>query len=489
MARHARRAHRAHPSRHLPNVRSRPAVAAGRSNPSPTRKPRKPSPKGNSSAASATKKTSSSSSAKVRKARRGEGSLYQRKQDGLWVVASSVGLNRATGRRSRAVRAFANKALAQNYYNATRAKILMGTPVTPPSALKLSDYLDQWLQDTHAALPNGTWNARESKVRRHINPVQALGRFTLGQLDFTKLDTWLNTTLVNGWPDPKNPKTTIGAIDYLTRRQARAVLHKALEDAKDRGHITVNPVTRSLKTIGKRQQLRQARPMTVPEATAFLKAVSKLPAEWRAPFWILAVVGLRAGELIGLREEHFIPAKGAQPPVLKVEAQIQRRRSPRDKGAPANGDDTQLFVPLKTSGSLRQLVIPTSVAKHITTRLKANAKIRALRSSKPWNPDRLLFCQPDGTNWVYEDMWREFRLLCTAAKLPFSDSTNPTGFNPHDLRATAVCTAALQGADLATLMTMLGHSSPRMTLEYLRSLPGMQAQLATRLNKIFAKIP
>src|SRR5437868_886395 len=98
----------------------------------------------------------------------GEGSIYQR-SDGRWCATFSVGYA-ANGRRRRQTLFGESKQEVQDALAKARSRMLEGT-FAEPSKLRLSTFLERWLEDAARPTIRATTHASyKGIINRHINP-------------------------------------------------------------------------------------------------------------------------------------------------------------------------------------------------------------------------------------------------------------------------------------------------------------------------------
>jgi integrase len=177
-----------------------------------------------------------------------------------------------------------------------------------------------------------------------------------------------------------------------------------------------------------------------------------MPVEWWPLYALLVYTGLRIGEAHGLRWGDVRLAD------RRLTVSDQRRR-------------------LKTAGSARDVPIPEPLAE-----LLAAHRVRF--SGGPADP---VFPAPLGD---YRAARRLFQRACLAAQL-HDGGRNPSGVPKpnatiHDLRHTFGVHCAQSGVPIVRLQKLLGHSSPHMTLRYMKHAP--ESYFAEDAAKIAASL-
>jgi integrase len=151
--------------------------------------------------------------------------------------------------------------------------------------------------------------------------------------------------------------------------------------------------------------------------------------------WLGAVVGLRWGEVAGLRVGRIDLLRKT----VTVAEQVTR-------GIGGVG-----FVgPTKSAAGNRTLSIPAGLVDILSGHLTRLGLTGA-------EPDALLFPNADGEPLDYSN-WRR-RIW-----MPALEGADLKGVGFHDLRRTNATAMVLDGVDVKTAQTRLGHSDPRLTL-------------------------
>jgi integrase len=250
------------------------------------------------------------------------------------------------------------------------------------------------------------------------------------------------------WFVDKYGAVKIMDVNSRLLRKARAEL------AEDRGPATVNrhlSVLRSAWNFGIKNELipgakQWPKGLMLPEPSgrirflnhseiaALLKASEADPV-MRAAIMVSIGCGVRQGELLRLKWADVDLVKGA------------------------------LTVHLSKSGKRRHVHIPANA-------VEALRKLRKLKMVSPVD----VFLNTDGKplkKSLLETRWRKMR---TAAKL--------ADFRWHDLRHSTASLLAQNGATLLEIGSVLGHSTPSMTLRYAHLVPAAPVKGADKINEL-----
>ena len=276
----------------------------------------------------------------------------------------------------------------------------------------VAEVAKRWLEANPSKRESG-WARDETIVRLHVEPV--LGRRAIGSV--TPRDV---QGLVNAW-------VAAGQAPRTVRRQfgvLRAVCNAAV--AND---LIVRSPCRAIN-------LPPVEPVDhrLPSVDELARLAVALGDD--APImWLGAVLGLRWGEVVGLRVGRLDLLRGE----LTVAEQQTRGRG----GAPVTG-------PPKSNAGRRTLSVP----EVLTETLAAHLRRRGLTAV---DPEALVFVAPHGGPIRY-DKWRR------RVWLPACTGVGLDGLGFHDLRRVNATVLVAEGVNIKTAQARLGHSDPRLTL-------------------------
>jgi integrase len=155
-------------------------------------------------------------------------------------------------------------------------------------------------------------------------------------------------------------------------------------------------------------------------------------ARLEAMFVLSLTLGMRPGELRGLRWDHVDSDKG----VIHVWRSARR-----------GGD-------VKTPKSRRSLILPTRAVTALRAHRKRQAAER-LTAGEEWYDNNLVFCHPDGRPYTRDDLnWR------------FAKVTRRAGmghWHAHEARHTAVSIMSKNGVPIQDISDTMGHKSTHVT--------------------------
>ena len=372
---------------------------------------------------------------KPRRAANGDGSIYQETATGKWAAALSIGYTAQGNIKRKVFRGDTRDEVRRQLTAAVRQR------------------------DQGAALSSGSWTVGkwvEEYQLRHKESV----RPSTANLESTMAAKWILPSIgkrslvrltpsdVAAWQRELAKHLSSGTANIV-----RTYLGSALKAAMREGLIA-----RDVMTLVPRLRV-ESRPHTIwdeKQARAFLASVQGNPLE--CLFLFAVVLGIRHGELLGLRLED----------VAGDTLSIRRQRY---KGK---------TVPLKRDSSRRVLTLPALAADALRAHLEARAHHAWLMASA-WKEQGWLFTGarggPLGATKL-NDHWRE--------------ATKTSGLPPirfHDLRHTAASVLLACGVPLKAIQGMLGHASMSTTANtYAHLLPAVSRATADAAQAAFGRV-
>ncbi len=375
---------------------------------------------------------------------RGEGSIFQRSSDNLWVAVLDLGI--VDGKRRRLTFYGKTKREAREKLEAAKAKLARGLPVEPERET-VATFLERWLETTaRPALAPRTYESYRMIIFRHLIP--ALGRIRLVQLTPFDVQGYLNAKLAAGL----SPRT----VAYH-----RAVLRAALNDALSWGLVARNVAALADPP---KQVKRERRYLTPDEAQRLLESIAGHKLE---PLIVTALgLGLRLGELLGLRWEDIDEAAG----VVYPRYQVQRIRG-----------QGLVLRELKTRTSARPIPLPAVVAEALRRQRARVAEMR-LAAGPAWREHGLVFPSSVGTPREPRTVAREWQELRRAIGMEW--------LNLHGLRHGLAALLAARGVHPRVAMEILRHSQFSLTMEvYTAVAPDLARQAAAEIDAALARVP
>lgn len=387
-----------------------------------------------------------------RKSRRGNGEgTISKAKDGRYVARISTGY--VGGVRQR-------KAV----YGKTRAEVARkltdilkiqkeGGPV-PNDRRRMRDLFDDWMKNhVEKTLRPKTVRSYRLETRKHLEP--GLGHLVVSKLTPGDVDSFLEAKENEGMPSRH-------------RAYLRAVLRSAWRYALNRQYVTVDVIK-----FAAAPTVRRARTMafTVGDAHAFLAAVE--PHRLRALFAVGFALGLRFGEVLGLRWSRIDLQKGE----ALIDAQLQELR-PDEVNAHVIEHlvGGYYLLPPKSDTSNRKLKLPDVVVKALTAHRRRQQQER-LKAGSEWKDFGLVFTTANGMPCSASNVRRTYKAFLKMAGL------DARRF--HDVRHAAATLLLAQGVPPRVVQELLGHSDIRLTLEtYGHVLESQTGAAATAMDAI-----
>ncbi len=364
----------------------------------------------------------------------GEGSVFQRKEDGIWVASFPItnGSGKRVPKRKTAKTEYdANALLAQMQKDAAQGLMMSTKEQTT------EQFLAAWLSDSvKPRLAPRTYEDYAETVKRHIEP--HIGRVPLARLTPQDVQKMLATVAANVSPP--------------MALRARRILRAALNRAMKWGYVARNAAA---LTDAPKVTHNETTALTPAEATAFLAAAAGDRLE--ALYTVALSLGLRQGEALGLCwQDVDLEAR-----TLAVRCQLQRV-----DGKPA-------LVEPKTPQSRRTLALP-ALAVDALRRHRIRQLEERLWAGSRWQEQGLVFTSTIGTPIDEHNLRRQFRALLATAKIRH--------IRFHDLRHSAGSLLAAQGATGREIMDVLGHSQISTTARYTHVYDERRVELAAKMD-------
>jgi integrase len=373
---------------------------------------------------------------------KGTGSIYKR-PDGRWVGVADFGWR--GGKRWRPKVVAATQRQAQQRLAALIADHQAGKPA-PASGRELTGaFLTRWLETVQRLhLAPSTYVSQEMIVRCHLRP--AFGHRPLAQLTPAEIQDYVAAkarTLAPG-----------------TVRLHVSVLRHALNVAVEWGLVARNPAARV--RLPKRPE-RATLVLGWAEAARFLRVVA---ADRLAALYVVGLAtGMRVGELLGLQWAAVDLDAG----VLRVERKLLRLRGQLVEDPP------------KTARGRRVIELVPWAADALRAHQARQAA--ELEQAGVWARPDLVFTSPLG-----EPLWdravssRWLPALLARAGLP--------RMTMHQLRHSLASLLLSDGADVAAVSALLGHSDPSITYRiYRHLLPHERGRAVSRLERLSGDAP
>ncbi|MFY1703555.1 tyrosine-type recombinase/integrase [Micromonospora sp. WMMA1923] len=374
----------------------------------------------------------------------GEGSIYQRSSDGRWVGQAYVLTTEGTRKRKFVYGATWDEAHTKLVELKSRSQ--RGIP-TPDRAWKIADYLPYWLSAYVTDLKPTTARGYESAVRLHLVP--ALGTKRLDTLQVQHVKTFMNDFRVKclcctaGLDRTRRPARQCCSAGrcckrYPSSRQIQfvhAVLRNALQHAM-REELVARNVAKLVRVPAPRYRVGKG--LTVEQVRKLLAATE---GHRLHPLYVVAAtLGLRRGELLGLRWSDLDLDAGT----AAIGQTVQRT------AAGLHLQDT------KTEESESVLPLPDWTWLVLLDHQERQRRERA-RLAEVWQEHGLVFPSEVGTPMEPRNLNRHFAALRERAGCP--------DVRLHDLRHTVVSLLMELGVPPHVVQAIARHADVKLTLK------------------------
>jgi integrase len=365
---------------------------------------------------------------------RGEGGVYQRESDGLWVGSVSLGYG-ASGQRKRKTVYGKTKKEAIDKLRAVQNSAASGR-LPDAGNVTVAEFFTTWLAGIKASVEPTTWVPYETQYRLQIAP--RIGRVKLAALTSVHVAN-LYAQMLND-----------GVSASLTRKVA-TTLGTALRSAVRMRVVSFNVADGVAKPKSGRKEIHVFTPEQVGSFLA-VAAADRLEA-----LYVVAVdSGCRQGELFALRWSDFDPAAGTLT-ITKSLAELKGKFWVKD---------------VKTKNGRRRVQLAFSLGVLHQHRERMRAEGQDVK-------DGLVFPDQVG-GYLRKSNFsrRSFARVLKRAGLP-----TKTRF--HDLRHCCASLLLVAGVDVKVVSERLGHGSAAFTMgTHQHVLPGLQQAAADRLKDL-----
>lgn len=386
----------------------------------------------------------------------GEGSAraYATAAGERWLIVYGVRDQVTGARKQKLVRGFPNEKAA---LKALRERVVESAKPTyvEPTRQLTGPYLDAWLDGLRNE-PSTVASYRKN-VRLHLKP--RLERVPLSSLTGTAITALYRELESSGRKDGRE-----GGLSARTVRYIHTILHRALGDAVHDGLLPLNPADRAKPPTAKQAVSPEMTVWNEGQLRAYLDAISG--HEMHAAWLVLAMTGMRRGEILALRWGDVDFDAGT----ISIRRSVSLIRGLGEGhrlhvGPPKNGKARVIDVDPQTMTTLRQ---------HRTRRAELGLHL-AKETALVVGDHNGELRQPDH----FSRTWRTVtaRAVSTVDGMPM--------IRLHDLRHTHATLLLKAGVPVKVVSERLGHAGPQITLQtYQHVLPGMQRDAADKLAAV-----
>ena len=300
-------------------------------------------------------------------------------------------------------------------------------------SITLGKYVELWLRDIAPnKLAKSTLNRDRQDIDRFL-PV--LGHHKLTDLrpeHFRNYYAQLRKTVSTETKKPLSESTVEGV---------HATLCSILSDAVEGGFLTHNPAWRTYRYAGRKLERKVADEETAQQIIAALEQES---IKYETYFKLIIATGMRRGECCGLKWQDI--------------DWVQRTIHICRNAVKVTGDEIFVKEPKTRSGD-RYVYFSAEMESLLREYKKECQYITTTYDGRELADDDFLF-RRQGTRLPMTPTTFTWRFKCILKKHGL-----PEYLNVHSLRHTAASLMIANGADVATVAGLLGHSQPSTTLD------------------------
>lgn len=337
-----------------------------------------------------------------------------------------------------------------------------GTYVRPDD-ITFGEWLDIWLRDYVIDVKPATKAQYAYQIRTNIKP--ALGSFQLQKLTATMIQQFYNAVQHPHdvmWNNGQK-RHSMG-LSPKSVKNMHSVIHDALKQAVLCQYLRSNPSESCRLPRVKKKEMLILQDDTL---KAFLKQISGQPYE--DLLLIDLFTGMRESEIVGLTWDCVDEKRR----LILISKQLKRERQ-------AGGGNVYTFDTLKNDKS--RVISPAQlVFDRLRSIKKKQAEDKLKSGSANWNPDNLVFTNPDGTHISTATLYKYFKKYAAAIGQP--------DLRFHDLRHTYATLSLQNGDDIKTVSGNLGHATVAFTLDiYGHVTDQMKRDSADRMQAFYESV-
>ncbi len=361
----------------------------------------------------------------------GEGSIYRRKSDGLWVGSYTVGI-KSDGKQDRRMVYAPTQAEATQKLREMIALLDKGLFVEPDK-MSVGQWVETWFNEYIKPHKRpATVETYDEIIRHHITP--KLGRVLLQKLRAEHVQACYNELAKQQSKLGKRYSTS-------TVHKVHTVLRSALEQAVKNKLVLANVAKTATLP---RQEQEEVACLSIEEQRTLLEALPDTTNGCALRF--ILMTGLRASEVCGLRWRDI---DGDSFTV----AQTIMRKHTFEEGVQTK---TDFFVTkTKTKAGHREIPL-TAKGQALLTLQRREQATRRMQIGGSWANNDLVFASDMGTPLEARNLSRFLHNMLEKC------SMKKRGL--HTLRHTFATRAIESGMDVRTLSEMLGHTDVKTTL-------------------------
>ena len=377
------------------------------------------------------------------------------------------------------------KQLAQQRLDARYKRYLVQTGELPVTALGLSptaetvtvgDWLETWFKrrSNSGEVAGSSLKHYRRLLDNHVIP--AVGEVPLRLFTLADVNKMMLETLPAKQKTRKNPKTgrmePTGErlLNNSPMRKIQDILTQSMRMALEEKKITVDPMV-GFKRIPKTGMTEAKRRILAGLSSLPQDIVEGLYGKPELGYWVLALMGLRQSERLGVEFSSFTNLEDKSKP---VELNLNRQLEFDDTHKQFNVKYT-----MKTSAGERIIIVPELFREALLLWMKQREE---WASSPSWKPQKglenLIFTTKTGRPIRHQNDGARFK------KLQVTLGREPNAWG-HALRHLVATTLGEQGVHPEVAKTILGHSSSAMTAYYQHFNKHSTAAPLAKVSEVF----
>ncbi len=325
------------------------------------------------------------------------------------------------------------------------------------SNLRLSEFIDKYLETAKNTLAATTVKRTEQTIRDYIIPL--LGHIKLNELNSSHIQQFLEQ-IENAPKLNRKKEQTTEKLSPATVKRILSVLQAILKQALKQSLIQYSPASAERLTLPKAQKPK-IEIFSKQEAAKMLECLEKEPLQFQTLIQLAIYTGARRGELVALKfsdidfENRKITIERA---AYKLKGEPVKTKPPKDY-------------------ETRTITINDSCAELLKL-LKAEKIEQAQRLGTKWVNENWVFTQWNGEIMNPDTPTKQFS--------KFLDKYGLKHRKFHSLRHTSATLLLYSGTNLKQVQGRLGHSNIETTNKYLHLIEEADVEAVNRLDLLLS---
>lgn len=318
--------------------------------------------------------------------------------------------------------------------------------------MRFADWCPIYLQNVSGRLAPSTYQSYEKVIENYLNP--AFGAMKLKDIHPQHVQSFVRNL--------QEPTAGIQhKLSPSTIKRVYSVLQAILHNACKLGYIPENPATRDRIELPSTDD-PEVDIFTKEEIERILDLLQNEPLMYQSLINLAIITGCRRGELVALKWED-VDFKSLVVSINKS-----------NYISKANGIQTKSP---KTSGSIRLVAIPPFCAE-LLKRYRREQKAERIRLGDQWIDEDWIFTQWNGAPMYPTTPTAWFSEFLKRHELPHRKF--------HALRHTSATLLLVNGADIKTVGSRLGHRKLSTTKRYVHKVESADVAAANAFETMFA---